>query len=1075
MPQEKVSFNKFGAGFVSQYDINELSAPPMPSQYVPDPEGACRDITNFEINAPSYCLKESTGSGVVYNIPAFSGSRIVAQKNWKVTSPSSKELTTLITASNNLLLYSEDFEISTVWTLTAGSATLTANSQVSPQLIRKADRLTNINATTSIQQLFPGLMDSFYTFSLYFKKTTAHRIRLTIADSNGNDTATSIDASGNWTRLSVGHQCAGGTGFLVKIDFPDSTGTDTCDIWGAQCEAGSSPTGYGYTFHYNLPYYILQRPYWNGVSWIDDWIDLTEMRCGIISASGNGTFTISGLDGINAYYNNWYAWDNTLAIPTGYITQYSAGGVFQIVGEKIADDGHVVVISRFPFFTETPYFQQGLIVESNISFVEISDSLKVSFGNTHRPLTIKYITSSAFGISEHLIPSSDISNSGWDIFPSLPVSIYDKIDTYRQTEFDCAITRGVGTHTFECKFNSTSNIPTVAKYEFEISDWSVALNTINFKADLYCGSVLIHTGQTHIAPSLLWMNIYTEYLSVAEVAAITAISGGWSDLRVRFTSVVASALAIGKIYYCGLFISGYSGLVGSIANGQFTLTYSSHIGVQPPSENLPVLPPATLSESEGVAFGASVITLTPYTSGTLTAGDYKIYVVGVIDGNQRIPIWTGNTTVSSSGSIDVTIPIVATGFDWRLTAIEIYIGSGTATPGDTSAYFFSKSILLSDILDTLTTSVSDNNWTIVTTITTLDSLQNTLMYNLGGCLDIIETRARYNIGFYLLGRMFIAQTQEPQNIVRYSNISGLTSEIDKFAYSSGGYGFFTFDSSMNQSVMNISRTIENDLLIIQENDVSIFEVQSGNSSAKRLRQMFTGIGSSNTHSLVISDYGNFWYDNNDVYWYQGGYAVPLKISEGRIRHYWRQILTSHISTSFAIFNRQVNEYWIFIYNGVRWIVLRFSPEFKNWNIWTPGFTPLWLSETMNGIVTIAYSTVLYQFGGSAIMSNPYIVTHKRKITPDAISPKQVEEVYISDYSTTNDITMALTIDNESAPRTGNSPVFKSTKKSQRRTIRANSSMNSVSIKLSTTAGSGAQINEFGLVVQGRKDRTGGRK
>ncbi len=1076
-----ISFNRFDAGFVSEYDINRLLAP----------DGACKNIANFEINAPDYALKESTGSSVFYALPSYSGSRIVAHKNWKVAIPSSEEITVLVTSSNNMLLYSEDFEVSSAWTFTADGATLTPNDVVSPQGVRKGDTLTDIGDTTSLAQFFGGVSNyEFYLLTIYFKKTTANRIRLSITDGTTTVSNSSIDDSGNWTRLQLEYMVTKPGIQTVIIDFPDSTGSDECSIWGIQLEretgAGGTATGYGATYHYARPYYILQRPYWNGSSWIDDWLNLTEMRAGIISSSADGTFTITNMDGVNGAFNNWYAWDITTSSPTGYITSYTEGGLYNIVGKKIADDGAVVIVSRFSFFAEIPYYKYGDIVESNITFVEVEDSLKISFGNTHRPLTLKYIDSDILAIpgdSEYLIPISDEATGDWVPAGSVPPStLWEQMTVYAEDKYPWVPSTygakglpisGVGDYC-EIGLDGTSETPTVAQIAYRVT-WESYSGDGNLQVDLYCGATLIHT-EPLIYESGSGGNFISK-LTPTEVAAITAIGGGWSDLRLRFTANTTAGVVLFIVQWAFVIISGYGDSEGSLVNQGFTLSYSSHIGVQPPSVNNPVLPDATLVESEGVG-KVTAITLSADTSGSLATDTYKVYVVGVIDGNQRIPIFTDDVAVTGpTGSINVTIPIQAAGFDWRLTALEIYVGTGAVIIGSTYDYNLYDTILMENIVGgAFSTSASDNNWTIVVSILDIDTTQPTLLYNLGGCLDIIETRARYNIAFYLLGRMFISQTDEGgRNIIRYSNIANLTSEVDKFAYSSGGYGFFTFDSTMNQRVMNICRTIENDLLIVQENDVSLFEVQSGNASAKRLRQMFNGIGSSNIRSLVISDYGNFWYDNHDVYWYRGGYELPRKISKGKIRHYWRQVLMSYIATSFAIFNREVNEYWIFIYNGASWVVLRYSPEYDNWNIWKPGYTPIWLSEKLDGSVTTAMATNIYEYGGTAVTSAPYITTHARKLAEHAIAPKQIEEAYISRYSAASNITMDIYIDEETSPRDGNSPVFISTRKTWRRAIRHGSSMNYITLKLSTAALSGAEIDEFGIVVQGRKDRTSDRK
>jgi hypothetical protein len=1306
-----VTYNKFSAGFISEYDINGLVAP----------DSVCKDISNFEINAPNYALKESTGSALVYAIPPFFGSRIVAHKNWKVTSPSEKELTILITASGNLLKYSENFN-NPVWTFTAGGSTLvpeagntagiideclvydaqvqmyggyscgqsftgdgrkitgcrfyltgggagysgncrarlyshkgvygtsslpdailassntvlltdigsgwadfvfptpytsvngthyvieyehnggdfshityfnwktikpapvTGNVNIpaaqpdgaaafsisgvppdplpSPDGTHNGSQLTDISNTTKIEQLFDGVTGTQYVFSMYFRKINTKIIRITIVDNVGSTSATSTDSTDFWTRLSVTHNCAGTSGFLVRIDFPDATGVEDCDIYGAQIEGSATAGDYSHTLNYNYPYQILQRPYYNGTAWVDEWMNLTEMRSGVITASADETFTITGLDGASGYYNNWYVWVNTLAIPTGYITGYSAGGVFAFVGKKIADDGAFVIVSRFPFFAETPYFQVGAIDENNITFIEVGDDLKISFGETHRPLTIRYIDSTILdtvsGQSRLEAIADNHVGSSWFPSPATPTTLFDKLNgTAGQGAY---IRADMATDYYECDMSTTAETPTIARYEYGsvgylsstrvgtvdilFPDMGTSLNTGDiigiyggdltatlqvtgtsgsgsFKkvdtvdvisrgwsgfvldgqygcfdlvvpgkyynlivvvtalntdyatsemhVDLYCGATLIHTGNTHVSP--ITKSDFVEYLTPTQVAQITAISGGWSILKLRFYSTVSD-----RFYWTQVFISGFTGSgAGALYRNEFILAYSCHQGVQTPIWNNPQLDAVSLAESEGIGFGISVITLSAGTSGSLTAGEYKIYVVGLIDGNQRIPIWTDSIIVTANGSISVAIPVTAAGFDWRLIALEVYLGDGIDTPGDTSAYHLYATVLMENIIGgVLTTSLTDNCWTITVNVTELDTLQSTLLYNLVGCLDIIETRARYNVGYYLLGRLFIAQTEEPGNIIRYSNIRGIVGEIDKFAYSDMGYGFFTSDSSDNQTIMNLGRTIENDLLIIKENEVSLFEVQSGSSSAKRLRQMFNGIGSSNVRGLVISDYGNFWYDDNDIYWYQGGYSVPAKISKDKIRHYWRTVLASYIATSFAIFNRQVNEYWIFIYNGTAWVVLRFSPEFGNWNIWTPGYTPVWLSEKIDGTITMSRALMINQFGGTPTVA-PYIVTHKRKISEDGISPKQIDETYMTDYSSSNSITMAVTIDNETTPRTGNSPVYLSTKTSQRRSIRAGSSVNFATIRISAPTNGSTQIKEFGLVVQNRKDRTSGRK
>lgn len=375
------SFDKFDLGFVSAYDIDTHKVP----------KNALSDCLNLEINRPLMMLSQSLGYDTDVALPSYSGSRTVAMKRWSVDNPSNKEIITLIRASENLLRYSEDFEMSSKWTLTAGGATLTPNFG-SIAGIRCSDRITNGSSTTAISQSVSINIHGAHTFSVYFSKTNASQIRVTIIEGGNSTTNSSVDASGTIQRVSVTRTIASSP-VTVKIDFPDATGTETFDIWGAQIEKSATATGYGYTVDQPKPYYIFMYPYWDGAAWVDAWTELTEQRAGkLTSVVAATSVSIANMDGANDFYNNWRIYDISIGEYL-YVYDYTAStGTFRTDRTTGATSGNEVVMSKFMSMYESPLLSTSAnIDETKISFVEVYGALRISFGATNRPMIIKYI------------------------------------------------------------------------------------------------------------------------------------------------------------------------------------------------------------------------------------------------------------------------------------------------------------------------------------------------------------------------------------------------------------------------------------------------------------------------------------------------------------------------------------------------------------------------------------------------------------------------------------------------------------------------------------------------------------
>jgi hypothetical protein len=609
----------------------------------------------------------------------------------------------------------------------------------------------------------------------------------------------------------------------------------------------------------------------------------------------------------------------------------------------------------------------------------------------------------------------------------------------------------------------------------------------------------------------------------------------------------------------------FPGTATPIIISRFIIDYVSHIGYQIPLYITPNLPEATHVDSNGVLYAGSTLLSSNFAGGSLTpSATYKIYTVMVIDGVMRLPVRVDAITLGGLDTQILATPFIGeAGLAQRITSIELYIGNNTTAQGDTTGFFLAKTLLMTDTGWTPNNTIHGMEKQVA--ITTYDPVQNSLFFNLGARPDLIETRAKFNIQFYLLGRVFIGGLPEGGSTLRYSNIRGIVEEVDIFAYDPSGYGFILVESGVGEVIKSLSRTIENDLLIGKSRSNHVYQVQSGG-VAKRLRQLFSGVGTNSQRAVVISDVGNFWYDYNDIYWYQGGYTNPVRIAQGKIRNWWKRLNQSDIDNAFSFFNRVTNEYWIAINDGVSLVtlaesmdtwrsgieksaisgstyipfsssllesyslfincykivdgevvklgyeapkilqvstgftinvdesalidyvavpiidailstsnvkILRFSSEFNNWDVWQSSYNPLWFSDKINGELEILSASTLYKFGGTEAQIAPFAQTHKVRLS-DKSSSEQLEEVFL-DHDSIANIRMAVTIDNESTPRTGNSPVFLASKKRRRASMRSGSSVNYITIKLSSLSTDDSLIREFGSYYQSRIDHVATRK
>ena len=156
------------------------------------------------------------GYDTKYTTSGLAGNRNVAIKNWSVDVPSIKEVTTFVRVSDNLFLFSEDFEFAP-WVKTLGGGTHTPND-AQGALTRKADKFV-AGSGTKIEQLFTGSTNQVFTFSAWIKTASASNVTISIIDGLPGVGTVANTLSDTWERLVVTRTLASGSGIKVAINF----------------------------------------------------------------------------------------------------------------------------------------------------------------------------------------------------------------------------------------------------------------------------------------------------------------------------------------------------------------------------------------------------------------------------------------------------------------------------------------------------------------------------------------------------------------------------------------------------------------------------------------------------------------------------------------------------------------------------------------------------------------------------------------------------------------------------------------------------------------------------------------
>lgn len=450
---------------------------------------------------------------------------------------------------------------------------------------------------------------------------------------------------------------------------------------------------------------------------------------------------------------------------------------------------------------------------------------------------------------------------------------------------------------------------------------------------------------------------------------------------------------------------------------RYNLLYSSHIGVSIPA----MIGAPGASGSEHVGIG--LVSLSEGVGGSLEAGRYYVSVVMLIEAQRFVVALTSIDVAVNGSTILVTLSSIPKFFSPRLSRIEVYAG----TARDENSLSLTHSVLM-----------ASSQWQYVAgeyrctvVISSIDSTQPTLLQQLGRSA-VVETRARFSLHTYTRGRRYVAS--DSSDIVRFSHIRVLTECLDDFQYSNE-VGYIAIEAGTSESIRALSVLFDGSLLIFKERMLYLYEA----GTSRRLIRAFDGVGVSNPRCIVTTQYGVFWHDDYDVYHYNGSSIQSIGL--GRVS---AKLRTFQLQNTFAIFNKRLSEYWLFI-PGDTTLIFRYSVQYNNWNILelSAHVVDASIAAITGQVIICLRNGALYAHGGYSLLTTPYIQTH-RFVVPGTDSGLVELEAF---YSTTSPLTLAVLVNDEPTVRNGNSIVLPTSIKRYRKQPRLGTNCKYIAVKV----------------------------
>ena len=489
-------------------------------------------------------------------------------------------------------------------------------------------------------------------------------------------------------------------------------------------------------------------------------------------------------------------------------------------------------------------------------------------------------------------------------------------------------------------------------------------------------------------------------------------------------------------------------------------------------------PPATANTQYYYNSGVMIHSVTDVSgSGTFTTSPQTVMIVGTLNNKSKVLLDWKTVADTPPWDIEVVLKIDMGKWNPRLTSIEYYVCSGS-TP-DTAMAYFIQEIDVEDLLVGM--SIGSTYKYVPKHTLQFDNAQPTLFANIQRDATV-KSRTPYKYQTFINGKKYVSGFSSNGDLVRQSSIRDVVEEIAIFPHDEvSNYGEIIANSGSAERITGLAKTITNDLVIFKDRSTLIYEVQSSRAGVHRLYAAFNGTGCVNDRGVAYNtDFGIFWFDDKGIYNYVSGIGQPTDISLGSIKTWWRDYLSQYSSNAFAIFNRKLNEYWIFIQvtgtlgdtHDAYYKVLRYSPIHKNWNLMQFSLHPSSVTDKIDGTVEMCDKTNIFECmsddGDATDMVSPMIHTHAITFK----NPFVLKEVFelAAKYSGTAQWYLDLYVNGEYNPRSGNSILFKSSVTSAKHQTRHSTKGNTFNLKLYSNGSGTLKISFIAAIFSYIKNR-----
>ena len=256
-------------------------------------------------------------------------------------------------------------------------------------------------------------------------------------------------------------------------------------------------------------------------------------------------------------------------------------------------------------------------------------------------------------------------------------------------------------------------------------------------------------------------------------------------------------------------------------------------------------------------------------TGTLASSTAFFYTTSLLyDGYQESPLapWTKND-VSGMNALDVTISVYPNGLSSRVTHINLYraSASGTSSTEPTGFFRLVKTVSLKTGFLTTDSSTTNPDWGDYYTKTILDSGSVGASYETKtGIPEVLNNfTPKYTLSTALNNHLYVANCSH----IDIDDASLYLFKSRPFNYDQFNW---VFDSLLLPEVPTAIKGFNGRIYAFTKS--KIYRIEP---NGMYIEDIFDGAGCLNSKTVIVTDYGMFFADDNNIYFHNGSTPRPI--------------------------------------------------------------------------------------------------------------------------------------------------------------------------------------------------------